>query len=287
MCYTVVLLHYFESVTMTQPTFDILEIDPRSRVLRRVATDDGAALDNPPPHPRCTTDGQHLIMTGSTDQPRFHVANALVYGLMQDGSFFTPLPEPVPDPLHFASPTERVFLLEYAAGATVPELITKYRKDVAIAMLKIAADNGFTIGNAQSVGMLIADARAEYTRSKMEADSTLQRQLAQGLHIGVRERDEEPAAPAYGVIYTPPPAVYDRAERRAGVYTPVSARMKWPFSDMGVGQAVTIDPKLAKRAQTTVHVYANRVGKRFTTRTLTKDGSLEVTRLADPVKSGF
>lgn len=274
---------------MTQPNFDILEIDPRSRVLRRVATDDGVSLDSPSALPLCTSDGQHLIMTGSTTQPRFHIANAIVYGLMQDGSFFTPLPEPVPDPLHFASPAERVFLLEYAAGATVPELIAKYRKDVAIAMLKTAAESGFTIGNAQSIGMLIADARAEYTRTKMEAEANTvtQRQLSQGLHIGVRERDEEPAAPAYGVIYTPPPAVYDRAERRAGVYTPVSARMKWPFAEMGVGQAVTIDPKLAKRAQTTVHVYANRVGKRFTTRTLVKDGSLEVTRLVDPVKSGF
>jgi hypothetical protein len=77
------------------------------------------------------------------------------------------------------------------------------------------------------------------------------------------------------------PAVYERIVRNTGGYTPTTTRIKWPFNTMRVGDEVTIDPKLSKRAQTAVHVYAARTGRTFKTTTNRITKALHVVRIED------
>lgn len=53
----------------------------------------------------------------------------------------------------------------------------------------------------------------------------------------------------------------------------------WPFKDMEVGDLVDIEPKLAKKGQRYVHIYANRVGKKFRTKISSETKWLIVKRI--------
>ena len=271
---------------MTKPTYALLTLDTQYNVLRIAST----SAPTPPALRPCYLDGVPLVMTGSIHAPMFHEAKAVVTALLEGADVFElPLPEPLPDPLSFASPMDKPFLLEYASGVDRAYLKAKYGASFAVDATARAAEHGLTIANAQNISTIILAIRSELARVSNERDAErhLRASLDKGLHIGVAERPQDPTGSEhgskslFGEVAKAPQAMYDRLARSAGGSSPVGARTKWPFASMAIGDYVTVDHRLAKRAQVTVHVYANRMGKRFRTQTNAKDGSLLVLRIED------
>lgn len=56
-------------------------------------------------------------------------------------------------------------------------------------------------------------------------------------------------------------------------------RVKWPFKNMQVGEAVEFEPCLAQRAQLYAHVYGRQSGKKFYTSTQ-PGGAMYIERIA-------
>jgi len=262
------------------PTYAELYLDARSNVVRRSSA--GAEL--PPALRVCyTATMTPLLMTGTPSNPRFHDAKTIIAGLLTEADAFElPLPAPVQDPLYDAPMTERAMLLEFAAGLDITYLKNKYGPNLCRSATDGAANRETPIANASSIGPLILEVRDAMAREAREREASAQVAVAldSGMQIdAVRSEPEDPTQ--YGVITKASPQEYARMTRRAGTSARTDARVSWPFKDMHIGDRVVIDPKLAKRAQTAVHVYAARVGKRFKTEARGRGGALVVMRIED------
>lgn len=266
---------------MLNPTYAELYLDSRANVVRKAST--GAAL--PPGLRVCYADNKPLFMTGTLQAPRFHDARTIIADLLNAAADFElPLPAPVQDPLYDAPADTRAMLLEYAAGTDRDFLRNKYGAALCQTATEWATNNGTPIASASTAGALIQDVRDTVAREARERDAAAQ--IAYALDKGdtmlaVSDAPEDPAT--YGVITKASPQEYARMARRVGASTRVDTRVSWPFKDMHIGDRVVIDPKLAKRAQTAVHVYAARTGKQFSTASRGRGGALVVIRLEDRV----
>lgn len=222
-----------------------------------------------------------LLMTGTVKAPMFHDAEEIITGLINGSDEFE---LPLPDPVELIlvdefTPEEQVFLYEYALGAAKDLLKITYGSTFAELTTKKAEARDIVIRKATSVLELIQLSREKVARASRELAAS--RLLQDGSPTNPANVEPEDAPVAYGVITKASEKLYERLARRAGGYSATGVRVSWPFKDMQVGDRVSIEPKLVKKAQTAVHVYAARVGKRFTTQTSAKDGSLLVLRIED------
>lgn len=274
-------------LTIQAPDFSSLMLDVRSGVVRSTALFEGANL----PLRVMWYDDRALLMTRPLPVgpagPLFHDARAIVDGLLTGADDFQlPLPEPVLvrelilDDLTFTE-TEIAFLTAYTGGQPQDYLRTTYGAAFSRETVEKASRIGIKIQSATGIGSFLADAQ--------DAKARLTRELA--AQAMLTEESDRPApaliAPAqatpavYGVITKASPAEFERAQRRAGGLQVSANRITWPFKTMEIGDQVRVDPKQRVKAQTAVHVYGARSGKRFTTETVLSDGSLRVVRIAD------
>lgn len=270
---------------MSNPTYAELTLDARANVVRKSSL--GAVT---PPALRLCYDGETpLFMTGTPQAPRFHEARAIIAGLLEGADEFElPLPAPVQDPLYGIPDAERSMLLEYAAGVDKDFLKNKYGAALCTAAAEGSATRRTPIMTAKHASPLIDDVRSTIAREAREREAAAQ--VAVALDKGTAAIDvdstPEPEPVQYGVITKASPQEYARMTRRAG-RARTDARVVWPFKDMQIGDRVTISPQLAKRAQTAVHVYAARTGKRFTTESRGRGGDLVVVRAEDRAAGSF
>jgi hypothetical protein len=267
-------------------TFGELFLDAKSKVVRPLTTDGSNAFGLRP----CNFNGEDLFMTGTLKHPRFHNATAIIRGLLSGAdSFDLPLPDEVPVPEFLTDNSERLamdgidFALEYMAGADKTYLTTKYSRALAVAVTQTLRELGMVVGNPSSIEQTILTVRDALAREARQITMDLALRDNAPTSITALEELENKQLDAlpYGVISKVPARLYERLSRRAGGITRQGERMKWPFAQMQVGDQVKVDPKLAKRAQSAVHVYANRMGKRFSTYTQPATGALLVIRLED------
>ena len=267
-------------------SFGDLILDARSKVVRPLTLDGSNAFGLR----LCNYGGEYLFMTGDLKHPRFHHAADIIKGLLTGAdSFDLPLPDtyPVPDFLLDTygtfTPEAVDFILEYMAGADKEYLATTYTKELARSVTLKLHSLGLAISNATSIDSIITEQHAAIGREKRQMD--LAYAAAGGVPTeisAVSQADLDKIAEVpYGVITKMPLKLYERLVRRAGGAITLGERMKWPFAQMSIGDLVTIDPKLAKRAQSAVHVYANRMNKRFTTTSHPTTKALTVVRIED------
>jgi hypothetical protein len=232
----------------------------------------------------CTFAGQSLLAVGNPDNAEFYDAHAIITGLHTNANLFDlPLPEPVPVLIldEFDAHAQQ-FLREFAMGADIAYLKTLVPAGQPDLIIGRAASLGFVVQKASTVKALEAEIRekaaAEMRARVLESKSADLTRDYVALPDGQADRRE--TAP-FGVVRPCPPAVYERILRNTGGYSQSANRIKWPFKTMRVGDEVTIDPKLARRAQTAVHVYATRVGWCFRTTTDRISKALHVVRVED------
>lgn len=267
---------------MSNQTYAELYLDARANVVRKAPT--GAVT---PPALRLCYDGETpLLMTGTPQAPRFHDARTIIAGLLDAADEFElPLPAPVQDPLYGIPDAERNMLLEYAAGTDTDFLRNKYGEALCKSATDGARSRSTPIVNATNAGVLIAELRDTLARAAREREAAAQIAIALDKGVTVEAADADTPEPVqYGVVTKATPNEYARMARRAGARARVDTRIAWPFKNMQIGDRVVIDPKLAKRAQTAVHVYASRVGKRFTTEARGRGGALVVLRVEDRIE---
>lgn len=232
----------------------------------------------------CTYAGQTLLAIGSAEDAEFYDATTIITALHGNAHVFDlPLPEPVPVLIldEFDSHAQQ-FLREFALGADIAYLKTLVPAGQPDLIIARAASLGFVVQKASSVKLMEAELREKATaelRARVLADKSadLTRDYTA---LPDALADQREAIP-FGVVRPCLPAVFEKISRNAGGYSASTARIKWPFKTMRVGDEVMIDPKLARRAQTAVHVYAARVGWRFATSTDRISKSLHVVRIED------
>lgn len=267
-------------------SFGDLILDSRSKVVRPLTTDGSNAFGLR----LCNYGGEYLFMTGDLKNPRFHHAADIIKGLLAGAdSFDLPLPDeyPVPDFLldtygNF-TPEAIDFILEYMAGADRDYLAIKYTKELARAVTLKLHSLGLAISNATSIDPIITEQHSAISREKRQMELAVAAAGGVPTEISaVSQADLDSIGDVpYGVITKMPVKLYERMVRRAGSSITLGERMKWPFAQMQIGDVVKIDPKLAKRAQAAVHVYANRMNKRFTTTSHPTTKALTVVRIED------
>lgn len=232
----------------------------------------------------CTYAGQNLLAVGTPEAVKFYDAEEIIRGLHGSASELDlPLPEPVDVQIMAEfDPLGQRFLYEYVLGAEQGYLKTLVPDGHPLLILDKAASLGFIVQKPSTVKLLEADIR-DKTAAGLRA-----RLLSDKAEDLVRDYVAEPDPTAAqeevvcGVVRKASPAVFERISRNAGGYSPSTTRVKWPFNTMQVGDCVYIDAKLAKRAQTAVHVYAARVGRTFRTTTNKVTRVLQVVRVEDP-----
>jgi hypothetical protein len=272
------------SAVMLIETFGELYLDAKSKVVRPLTSDGSTAFGLRP----CVYNGVEMFMTGTLKHPRFHSTHQIIRGLLSGAdSFELPLPEEIAVPVFLVdeydslTPEAIDFVLEYLGGADKDYLAAKYGKGLARSVTAAIYAKGFAIYNPSSIELTINDmiesvAKEKYLIEKQHQNQRLSEPVSD---VVVMQETATPAA--YGVITDIPAKQYERLVRKAGGVVTHGERMKWPFAQMKIGQQVRIDPKVAKRAQAAVHVYANRMGKRFSTVTEPATGTLVVSRLED------
>ena len=265
-------------------TFGELTLDAKSKVVRPLTSDGSTAFGLRP----CVYQGTEMFMTGDLKHPRFHSTHAIIRGLLSGAdSFDLPLPEEIPVPAFLTDDGDVLdnegidFALEYLGGADREYLAAKYGKGLARSVTATLYSKGLAIYNPTSIELTLNDMIESVAKEKyrIEQEHRSQRLTEPVTDVVVTEALGTPAA--YGVITDIPAKQYERLVRKAGGVVTHGERMKWPFGQMKIGQQVRIDPKVAKRAQAAVHVYANRMGKRFSTATDPATGTLVVSRLED------
>lgn len=231
----------------------------------------------------CTYAGQNLLAVGTPEAAQFYDAEEIIRGLHGSASELDlPLPEPVAVPImaEFDAASQR-FLHEYVLGAEQGYLKSTVPADYPDLILGKIKSLGFIVQKASMVKLLEADIR-EKTAAGLRA-----RLLSDKAEDLVRDYVAEPDPTAAqeevvcGVVRKASPAVFERISRNSGGYSPATTRVKWPFNTMQVGDEIYIDAKLAKRAQTAVHVYAARLNRKFATTTNRITKVLHVLRLED------
>lgn len=262
-----------------EPSTGVVQLDVREGPLRSLRV--------------CMADGAALFIVGSLEQPQFYKAHDIVRGLLLGADLMDGLlPPEVSTPRAIAElPVADGDLLICAAmGESRAGLIARAgSKDKLDAVIAQAASLGFIVSNARAVASVEVEVRAAMRDAAGESSSP--RILGEPSETTFTPIAEVlPSSVANAPFLVPVPGgaeLLERAERRArGTSSGDSSadRVKWPFKDMEIGDVVRIPSTLAKRAQTAVHVYAARVGKRFSSTTDRADGSLRVLRMHDRVK---
>jgi hypothetical protein len=231
----------------------------------------------------CIYAGQTLLAVGTPEAVEFYDAAGIIRGLHGNASEFDlPLPEPVPvDAMQQLNDVDQRFMREFVLGAEQNYLKGTVPTGHPDLILDKAKSLGLVVQKASTVKLLEAEIR-EQTTAEMRA-----RVLTDKANDLIRDYVAEPLPPSTlpdiptGVVHKLDPAVYERILRNTGGYTPATTRVKWPFNTMQVGDCVYIDAKLAKRAQTAVHVYAARMGRTFKTTTHKVTKVLQVVRVED------
>lgn len=234
----------------------------------------------------CTYSGQHLLAVGTLDELNFYDAETLIKNLHGNASEFDlPLPEPVVLPVMAEfSASEQQFLYGYFLGSETGYLKTLVPSGTPQLILDKAKSLGIAAASASSVRLLETEVRertAAAMRNQILADKASD--LTDDYVALTDAQETQQAAAPFGVVYKMEPAVYERITRNTGGHSPASDRLKWPFNTMRIGDAVNFDPKISKRAQTAVHVYAARMGRTFKTTTNRLTKVLNVVRTEDRV----
>lgn len=286
---------------MPTETFSSLAINPGTGCVMY-----SPALDQPAITLRvCLDQGTPKLILGTPDDPIAYDALALLRGLLLGGSELgTPLPNPValPKALLELSHADSEVLVCAAQGMPRPQLalmaatashadtgldttVIPERGDALAYLMARAESMGFAVKNANTIRAIEDKARAQLMQERA-AQSTQDR-----LDMAIADATSStPTAVTHAEYFQVVPggeALLSRLERQRATKTSITAaRVTWPFSTMSVGDAVTIPPALARRAQTAVHVYAARSHKRFSTQKDRLTGSVQVVRLNDPTATG-
>ena len=231
----------------------------------------------------CLYAGQFLFAVGTPDAVEFYDAADIIRALHGNANEFDlPLPDSIPLPaMDELNDVEQRFIREFALGADQNYLKTTVPAGYPDLILDKAKSLGLIVQKASMVKLLEAEVR-EKTAAAIRAQV-----LNAKANDLVRDYVAEPLTPVgmpevqTGVVHKLDPAVFERIMRNTGGYTPATTRVKWPFNTMQVGDCVYIDAKLAKRAQTAVHVYAARMGRTFRTTTNKVTRVLQVVRVED------
>jgi hypothetical protein len=229
----------------------------------------------------CMYAGRQFFVVGTPDEAHFYDATQILRALQGSASELDlPLPEPIEVPVMAEfDDAESRFLREFMLGAATNYLKTTIREERISLILDKAKSLGIVIQQASATKLLAADVR-EQTAAALRARALNDK--AQDLVTDyVAAQEEVPEEVVCGVVRKASPKVYERIARNAGGYSPSTTRVKWPFNTMQVGDEIYIDAKLARRAQTAVHVYAARMGRRFATTTNKVTKILHVLRLED------
>ena len=219
----------------------------------------------------CAYKGQQLLAVGAAQAVEFYDAAVIIQGLHGNASEFDlPLPAGVDMQELYEEFTDEElrFLREYALGAEKEYMKTLVPAGAPQLILDRAKSLGFIIQLPSAVRALEAEVR-ERTSAALRSQilAATSEDLTTDYAALTDDQETKQSETAFGVVYKLDPALYERVVRNTGGRTVSSDRIKWPFNTMRVGDAVNIDPKLAKRAQTAVHVYAARMGRSFKTST--------------------
>lgn len=244
----------------------------------------------------CMSDGTPIFIVGSLEEPQFYAAHDIVRGLLLGADIMDgPLPPQLETPRAIAALPlpEGDLLISAAMGESRASLIARAgHKDRLNAVIDQAASLGFIVSNASAVSSVEAEVRLQLkdaeSSSPRSSDADTFDLATADAPMFTPVVEVVPNSVAQAPFFTPVPGgaeLLERAERRArGASESNADRVKWPFKDMQVGDVVRIPSALSKRAQTAVHVYASRVGKRFSSTTDRADGSLRVLRMHDRIK---
>lgn len=209
----------------------------------------------------------------------FYDAETIVRGLCEGANELDlPLPAPVPFPpcLNTLTDNEVHLILDAARGFPRAALTPRMGPDEDFeTFLWRVAGLGFSIKNPTAIKAVelqvqesIAQQRREAAQSRRLVDS-----IDASAAVDAHQIDAE-----HFVITRAPEALMKQLSNRITVAT-AQPRISWNFNKMQISDRMTIPANLAKRAQTAVHVYAARVGKRFHTSTNRSNGTLTVIRL--------
>jgi hypothetical protein len=265
-------------------TFSYADLHINAQNGRVYLTHPDATDPLPTPLQLCEFEGQGLLVIGSSRSAEFYDAEEIVRGLLGAADEFNlPLPKPIDCPALDNIPlTGKSFFWNSAMGQRIEYLKTLVGSHAAgQAILDEAKEAGIYIKSAQRVAELVQSTQeqvAKDIRSRLLQDKV---QDATSDYRAPMPHEETPADRPFMVIGKAPANKLARMERSRGGYSEQSMRIKWPFKEMSENDDVLIPPNLAKRAQTAVHVYAARTGKRFSTETKRGTGVLTVTRLKD------
>lgn len=231
----------------------------------------------------CVYEGRNLLAVGTPDDVQFYDAEQVIRDLQGSASEFDlPLPEPVEMPVMAKLDARGArFVREFALGADQNYLKTTVPLDYPDLILGNLKSMGLVIQKPSMFKLLSAEVQektAAALRARVLNDKS--NDLIKDYVAEPEPEDGQPEIPM-GVVYKLPPAVYERVLRNTGGASPITTRIKWPFNTMQIGDAVLIDAKLAKRAQTAVHVYAARMGRSFKTTTNKITRVLQVVRVED------
>lgn len=229
----------------------------------------------------CIYAGRQLFIVGTPDEARFYDAMQILRALQGSASEMDlPLPEPVDVPIMAEfDAAELRFMREFLLGAEMHYLKTTIRAERISLILEKSQSLGLVPQKASITKLLAADMR-EKTAAELRARA-LNDKARDLVTDYVAAEEPLPEEVVCGVVRKASPKVYERIARNAGGYSPQTTRVKWPFNTMQVGDEIYIDAKLARRAQTAVHVYAARMGRRFATTTNKVTKILHVMRLED------
>lgn len=225
--------------------------------------------------------GQPLLAVGTLDAIRFFDAETIIRALHGNANLFDlPLPEPVPVLiLDEFDADEQALIRGFLLGQKEHELGTPATKDRATMVFARATSLGLVLKGAVWVKELEESVRA---KAKSEMQNRLLAEKSSDLRASyLVEAADEAASVPLGVVRRCDPAVYERILRGTGGYKPTSARIRWPFNTMNIGDEIFIDAKLARKAQTAAHVYAARANWTFRTSLNRVTGILQVIRTED------
>jgi hypothetical protein len=237
----------------------------------------------------CTEAGTHFFMVGTPEDPEFYEVAPILAGLLSAADTFdSPLPAALPSPAAFIAftPVEQLILVSAGLGVDMHTLAAQAGSSTALQVLMDKAKSlNLIIAKATNVTPLLMDLRASRVATAMAAkrNQDHETRIADIVEAPTVSVQESP----FMQIIPGGAAMLERLERMHPSHRAQAERTKWPFKDMQPGDVVRIPALLAKRAQTAVHVYAARVGKRFTSSSERGTGVLTIVRLSDKAGRGL
>jgi hypothetical protein len=230
-------------------------------------------------HDRATA----LFVIGTPEAPEFYRAEDILDGLLHGAADMElPLPPALPTPAAFddLDKREQLILVTAALGAHMESLVLLAgSKPALMLVMDKASALGFMVAKASDAQRLGDRVRADTTaaiRSRL-----LEERVSNNIEDATAKLANSVLNAPFMQIVPGGAAMLERLERMRPDTRSLATRMKWPFKDMEIGDVVRIPAVLAKRAQTAVHVYGARMGKRFATANERGTGVLTVTRLRD------